>query len=290
MSELVICGVAWLVFAAPLYALAKWSERTAKKIGAVKADIDRTLHPLVCMYSGGLSLEAQTVGGDKWKKRGYIVAVTPEQIAFYHAKRPGAEPCCVVPTAALRWFGRPHKYRPVRKNELRLHAEMDGHWVVVRLWLNREPMRKVVRALKEIAPEQQIIAYRRRRPYIHAGPVPVHPAQQDLQGVWTLDDLRQLYLTPEFLVLLDGEAVQQVFPLAQVQRIAAIQRLDQPGAAGLLRFEFNGEPRAFAMPGHEQFAGQMAEAAKRTLEDPVQWQRKKKKADPWSGEPVDEDA
>lgn len=289
MGDLAICGLAWFVFVAPIYVLAKWSERVTKNVEAVKSHLNGTLHPLVSLYSNRLRLEVLTMGGEKRKWRSYVVAVTPEQIAFYPAQRPGADPYFVLPTAALRWFGRPEKYRPVSKNELRLHAEMDGRWVMVRLWLHREPMQKLVRVIKEIATEQQIIAYRRRRPYIHAGPILVHPAKQDLHGAWTLDDMRHLYLTPGFLVLLHGETVDKVFPLAQVQRIAAVQRLDQPGATGLVRFEVVGEPYAFAMSHHEQFAAQMAEAAKRTLEDPVQWQRKKKKADPWTGEPVDED-
>lgn len=288
MDEVLICGLVYAVTLLPLFILAKWSERVRKRIEAIKAHITDSLHPLVCLYSNRLPLEVLTMGGEKQKWRSYVVAVTPEQIAFYPVNRPGADPGFVLPAAALRWFGRPEKYRPVRKNELRLHAEMDGRWVLVRLWLHREPMQRLVRALKEIATDAQVIAYRRRRPYIHAGPIRAYPAQQDLHGAWTLDDARHLYLTPEFLVLLHGEAVREVFPLAQVQRIAAVQRLDQPGAAGLLRFELGGDPRAFAMPDHEQFAAQMAEAAKRTLEDPVQWQRKKKKADPWTGEPVDE--
>ena len=82
---------------------------------------------------------------------------------------------------------------------------------------------------------------------------------------------------PSHIVVLSGDETRRVIPLDAVQNVSAIRRLDQPDAAGLLRFEAQGEPLAFALAHHETFAAQMAEAARRTLEDPVQWARKKKK-------------
>jgi len=157
--------------------------------------------------------------------------------------------------------------------------EHRGQWVLVKAHLYREKMMALVRALKQVATEEQVIAYRRRRPYIHFGPVEVQPAKQDVLGAWTLGEPRHLYLTPVALVLLAGDRIKRLIPLEAVQQVSAIRRIDQPKAPGLVRFEADGKPLAFALQPHEAFAAALAEAAKRTLEDPVQWQRKKKKGE-----------
>jgi len=46
-----------------------------------------------------------------------------------------------------------------------------------------------------------------------------------------------------------------------------------------VRFQFGDEALAFAVDDHQRFASLLGEAARRTLEDPVEWQRKKKKPD-----------
>jgi hypothetical protein len=143
--------------------------------------------------------------------------------------------------------------------------------------LPKTSMQILVRTLKEVVPEDLVTAYRRRRPYVHYGPAAARPAAQDMQGAWTLGVPVDLYLMPLALLILEGPTVQRTIPLDQVQRVAAIKRLDQPGAAGLVRFEASGEPLAFALAQHEAFAQALAEAARRTLEDPIEWQRKKKK-------------
>jgi hypothetical protein len=91
---------------------------------------------------------------------------------------------------------------------------------------------------------------------------------------------------PLFLVLLNDLHVQRTIPLAEVQQVRAIRRLDMPRAAGLVQFEVGDETLAFALDDHEAFAAALAEAAKRTLEDPVLWQRKKKK---YAGDTDDEE-
>ncbi|MEO0565922.1 MAG: hypothetical protein AAF125_27680 [Chloroflexota bacterium] len=51
-------------------------------------------------------------------------------------------------------------------------------------------------------------------------------------------------------------------------------RLNDPGAAGLVQFRYAGERVAFTLPSYEQLASDLAEAAKRSLEDPVTRKRK----------------
>src|SRR5690606_14877171 len=193
----------------------------------------------------------------------------------------------VVRPENLRWFGRPRKYHP-GTNEIWLDAEIDGEWRLIKVRLTETHMRGLVRALKEIASEEQISAYRRRRPYIHFGPVPAHPATQDMLGAWTLSEPLALYLTPLHLVLLRERQVMRTLPLDQIQNIAAIDRLDAPGEPGLVRFQMGEETLAFSVDKHQRFATLLGEAARRTLEDPVEWQRKKKKPGDVYGEDEDE--
>jgi hypothetical protein len=207
----------------------------------------------------------------------FVCAVSPREIALHPIPPDTGVPILFTPDQ-LRWFGRPKKYH-YGTNEMWLHVEQRGQWHLIRLRLARETMMDLVRALKQVAAPELVTAYRRQRPYIHQGPLVAHPATQDVLGAWSLGDPVSLYLMPRALVLLAGAQVQRVLPLEQIQQISAIRRLDQPGAEGLVRFEIAGEPFAYALPGHDTFAAALAEAAKRTLEDPVLWQRKKKKGD-----------
>lgn len=231
----------------------------------------------VSIYSSSSRLNVIEINAGRSKLHPLVIAITPLQIALYPVHQEGAPPV-VFPLEGLRWFGRPKKYSYGR-NEIWLHVEQAGRWFLIRLTLPKVSMQTLVRALKEVAPAEQVTAYRRRRPYVHYGPTAARPAVQDMQGAWTLGAPVHLYLTPLALVILNGSAVQRAIPLDQLQRVAAIKRLDQPGAAGLVRFEVSGEPLAFALDRHEAFAEALAEAARRTLEDPVEWQRKKKKKD-----------
>ena len=273
MSGLVLLGLA--VSVAGLIGSAVRAGRRRKAIQALIAQITETDHPLFCVYSNDQKFQVQAINGQASSWLPFVIAVTPDQINLYPA--PSGDRT-VIPAAQLRWFGRPKKYSS-GPNELWLHAEHEGDWRLVRLRLYRDTMQALIRALKEITTPEQVIAYRRQRPYVHFGPVQARPAAQDIHGVWTLADPVDLYLMPLFLVLMQGASVQRTIPLETVQQVSAIRRIDQPRADGLVRFEAGRETFAFALKPHETFATALAEAAKRTLEDPVQWQRKKKKPD-----------
>lgn len=233
--------------------------------------------PLYCAASRGAWFQAETINGSRGPRRPFVVEVSAEQIAIYPVEGDAALALVIRPDE-LRWFGRPRKYRS-GTNEIWLHAETAGEWRLIKLRLDQMQMRALVRALKAIASPEQTAAYRRRRPYIHAGPVTTHFATQDMLGAWALSDPLAIYLMPLCLVLLHGSRVRRTIPLDQVQSISAIDRLDAPGGAGLVRFEVNGEKLAFSLDDHRGFASLLGEAARRTLENPVEWQRKKKKLD-----------
>lgn len=182
------------------------------------------------------------------------------------------------PLNQLRWFGRPEKYLD-GMNDIWLHAETGQGWLLVKLTMHRYTLQEFVRELKPVTTSELVTAYRRRRPYIHAGPLPAQPATQDIHGAWTLGESVSLYLMPRHLLILSGTQVLRVLALEGIQQIGALRRLDAPGADGLLRFRAEEADFAFALKNHESFAQSLAEAARRTLEAPIEQKRKGKEYD-----------
>ncbi len=149
---------------------------------ALVAEIKNTQSPLQCFYAVGRFEVIELNGGNSsWKY--FIVTVKPGEITVFPRKQKAVEPFTFTPDQ-IRWFGRPRKYSP-GLNDLWLHLETDGCWQLVKLRLYQGHMRDLVRGLKAIASEELVIAYRRRRPYIHEGPVQAQPATQDIHGTWT---------------------------------------------------------------------------------------------------------
>lgn len=276
MSDWLIVALIGLFLAVTVSAAARTLRRDQRGRTLVK-HLQSEHNPLFCTYpyGAGYQITQINVTRERWKP--YVIEVTRDALTIYDVT-PEINRRFVLAPADLRWFGRPRKYTS-GTNEIWLHAAIDGTWWLLRLRLPRAQMQGLVRALKEIATEEQITAYRRRRPYIHAGPVRAQPAEQDMLGMWTLHSAVTLYLTPLFLVVMRGATVQRTIELGQIQNVTAIKRLDRPNAAGLVRFDLADEQIAFALSQYRTFAGQLAEAARRTLEDPVKFQRKKKKPD-----------
>lgn len=275
MSGIVIAAIAGAMALGTVATIRE--SRRRELVQRLLRQILRDEQPLVCEDSVGLRFRIDTINGGRTNWRQFLVAVTPAALLIQPITREPGQQFSVTP-AQIRWFGRPQKYSS-GSNELWLHTEIDGEWVLIRLRLYRQRMQAVIRALKTIVSPEQVTAYRRQRPYVHFGPVQARPATQDVLGAWTLADPVTLYLTPAVLVVLDGRMVSAAIPLETVQKVSAIKRLDQPRAPGLVRFESKGEMIAFALGQHEEFAAALAEAAKRTLEDPILWQRKKKKGE-----------
>jgi hypothetical protein len=181
---------------------------------------------------------------------------------------------------ALHWFGRPQKYRP-GDNELWLHSASGSGWYLLKLRLSQHYTRLLVRALKQIATPEQITAYRRQRPYIHYGPAPAAPAVQSIHGAWDVAARpSQLYVMPAALVLFDAAGqVERALPLEQIQGIEVMRRLDAPEQGGVVRFRVTGpspQTLAFALPDYGPLGAALAEAARRSLEQPPIFYGKKK--------------
>jgi hypothetical protein len=62
--------------------------------------------------------------------------------------------------------------------------------------------------------------------------------------------------------------------LATIQNIAALRRMEGGKPDGLVRFKAGETSYAFALDEYESWAADLAEAAKRTLEDPLERKRK----------------
>lgn len=222
---------------------------------------------LFVTYPTGLRYQLTQINGERGPWRHYVLEVTRHGL-FIHDLNPDLDWRFSLTPVELRWFGRPKKYTR-GANEIWLHAEIDAVWWMIKLRLTRSAMQSLVRVLKDFATPEQIAAYRRQRPFVHAGPLSARPATQNPDGTWSLESAVTLYLTPLHLVVLRGAAVQRVIPLERVQHVRAIQRTDRPRAAGIVQFELDRTKTAFALSNCDTFFDALAEAVRRTHEDPV---------------------
>lgn len=236
----------------------------------------------------GYTFRLQTIGAVDGARSGWrncVVVVSLEGVTIY----PQTQKMDVSFHFArenLRWFGRTTKYVD-GKNEIWLHFEQNGTWQLLMLRTTKSIMQSLVRGLKQIATPEQIKAYRRHRPYVHAGPVDAWSAEQDLYGVWSVHpETQTLYLMPAFLIWLDGVQVRHKIALEQIQQIEALRRVDAPDQDGVIRFRVNDEPeaRAYVLAEYLEFGAALAEAAKRSLEDPFVYLKKKKDDADWEDE------
>ena len=183
-------------------------------------------------------------------------------------------------------FWRPQKYQN-GNNEIWIHLHHRKSWRILQILTSRTDMMQLVRALKQITNENIITAYRRRCPYIHRGLSLAYPAVQDIHGAWHLSDPVYLFLMPLYLVVfMEGRIVYKMIPVGQIQDIAAFRRLDtlEDADQGLLRFTLidstlGDESFAFSVDDYQAWAEDLAESAKRTLEDPILQKRKDKGED-----------
>lgn len=271
-----LCAAAGLLFVVMVLFLTA-RDRRLNRPGYALVEHLRTIHkrPLVCQFTSVGRLLVLRIGQPEkaaWQR--FAILITETQVTIYPQPHEAGEAFTFAPDQ-LRWFGRPQKYNPIGRNELWMHVERDGYWYLLKVNQYYNETLNVVRALKQIAPEL-VTPYRRRRPYVHLGVVAARRAEQDLYGAWTLHEPVTLYLMPLYLVVLDNGIVQRKLALETVTQVASVDRLDAEG--GVVRFLAAGEALAFAVDEHRQFAEQLAEAAKRSLEQPLEiYERKGKK-------------
>jgi hypothetical protein len=232
--------------------------------------------PLAIFYPGVWRYRVMTVGAGQTRWGRCLLVVTHDGLTVYINRQQQAAVGFHCAPANLRWFGRPVKYKP-GTNHLLLHAEQpeDRRWQVLELRASQYYMQALIRAMKVIATPEQVVAYRRRRPYIHYGPAAASPAAQDIDGAWELGEEHLLYITPAFLVIVGGVEVVRVVPLEQVHIIEPLARLDSAAGEGLVRLSAGIEVLTFAVADHQAAAQALATAARRSLEAPVTPKKKK---------------
>ncbi len=238
-------------------------------------NVQKSDYPEMLLFEQlGTRYTLEVINGTAGKRQVGIFTLSSRGITIYPIKTP-PEPIFDFAPEDIRWFGRPQPYS-AGMNDIWLHVERKREWMLVTLRLGQTEMADFVRLLKTLVDPELVTAYRRRRPYIHYGPVQAQPAEQDVHGAWTLEAALSLYLMPRYLLILYNEAVQTLIPLESVQQIGALRRLDAPEANGLVRFQTAEAHYAFALKEYETFAGALAEASKRTLEAPVMQKQKGK--------------
>lgn len=227
-------------------------------------------NPALVLYPGNVKYRQfalnSFVSWEHW--RSCVLHVTSEGMSLY-PRAPKVVADVTITPDNLVWFGRRTKYHP-GINHLLVHAQIDGWWHVVEMRAHKYTIQQVVRAIKILATPEQITAYRRRPPHVYYGPVAVRRATQDIYGVWTLHESLPIYVMPRYAVLLDPlYRVQRRIPIEQVQRIEALRRMDDPAADGVVRFRVGDETLAFTAEAYQALANHLADAARRTLEDPI---------------------
>ena len=283
LLPLLIMAVTLAVFVVPVMLLV----RRANAYQAALENLRTRTQPLALIHDGlgGIRGELVTLNGGKpLHLRRIVLGLQTDALVIYSARPPMPE-LVRLPLAQVRWYGRPQKYHSGR-NVIWLHFETPDGWQLLKLDIQRGSMTEFVRTLKIVTPPELVTAYRRRRPYIHVEPLAAQLATQDLYGAWTLAAPQMLYLMPRALVLLerDGARVLRTFPLDQLADVAALRRMDAPGADGLLRFTMGGEVLAFSVADAEGLAGQVAQAARLNLETPLWPKQKDKSDDEWEWE------
>lgn len=277
-GPLISCGVVVLIVVV-LVIYARRQIQHFEALNAFIAGLRSAEGVLLCFHPWDGAYQLTTLNGENLKHgRAFILCIKASEIALYDPKSTTFDQIFSFAPEQVRWFGRPQKYHG-GVNEIWLHLEVGTGWHLLKLHMGRAYMHDVVRALKSVLPAELVTAYRRQRPYIHYGPISVQPAHQDIHGSWTLQPPLHLYLMPLFLLVIDGLEVIRKIPLETIQQVGALQRLDRPDAQGLVRFQIEGEKMAFALDKFEVFATSLAEAAKRTLEEPMLQKQKKKEDD-----------
>jgi hypothetical protein len=210
------------------------------------------------------------------RERKAIVAVLPNYVAIYPLTVRMQE-AFTFNTDDIRWFSLVRGYSDLER-EIALDLEKDLQWVDLRIRMDKASIKKLTEAMEPIAPNTVLFTRSRRRPNVRPDPVQAWPATQDIHGAWTLDDPVKLCITPLYLVVLRDGYVQNSFLLPALENIRADKRLDNPDAAGLVRFTAADETFAYAVNDYAGFAEALAGAIKRNVEESA-GQKQKTQAD-----------
>lgn len=273
MNDLLAVSLVVVIIAIVIYIILR-ANRRERYINDFLAEARRT-NPLFSAGSAWSKAHFQLVriGTDESRRQRCVLVVSDKHLAVYVLEGGAIRRCFAAVPADLRWFGRPQKYR-YGSNTIWLHYEIDRTWQLLKLDMHITQMYALVRALKTIASDDLVTAYRRRRPYIHHGPVVAAPAAQDIHGAWTLAEPVALYIMPTQLVILEDSVVAHTIPIREIAAVERVRRKDMARRGGLVRFVALGETLAYALDDDETFAQQLSSAARAELEEITRKQKK----------------
>ncbi|HEX2908098.1 MAG TPA: hypothetical protein VHO69_14605, partial [Phototrophicaceae bacterium] len=129
--------------------------------------------PLLTLDERALRWQSAQIGQRESRRQRGILLMTPTALRLY-GRTPELPEMLAIRPDQLRWFGRSHKYTS-GMNEIWLHIETETGWQLLKIRLHQQAMQQLVRALKSFAAPELVEAYRRRRPYIHSGPMLAAP-------------------------------------------------------------------------------------------------------------------
>ena len=215
---------------------------------------------------GKIHFQLARIGADETRRQRCLLVVSNKHLAIYVREDDTIQRVFAAVPADLRWFGRPEKYR-YGTNEIWLHYQIGASWHLLKLDMYITQMQRLVRALKAIASDNLVTAYRRRRPYIHHGPVAASPVTQDIHGAWTLAAPVSLYVMPTKLVIFEEGDVVQTYPVREITAVERVRRTDILKRGGLVRFTALGDNLAYALDDDKVFAYQLSSASKADLEE-----------------------
>jgi hypothetical protein len=278
-EDVIILAIIAAILSVPAFFIWRAERRFKERIKRLKP------RSTVFYETGTIRLSHPSQPSDRWTNA--MVFVTSKHIVAYPTR--GADtPLFEALGHEIEGFWRPQKYLD-GINGIEIHANAGGRWTILKVRLYRARMEALVRALKALVVDEDIVrAYRQRRPYIYRPPADAQQAEQDLYGMWEHGTKMRVYLTPSMLVLLGADdTVERIIRLREIQNVRALNHEDGESGGGLVTFNVTGtgEEVAIAVDDHETWARSIATAAKCTLEDPLERKRKGKAAD----ESLDED-
>jgi curved DNA-binding protein CbpA len=283
----------WLFVAvcvAILFAFSYWEYRK----NAQFSQRMKQLRPPRTSYGEFATAQIVRPSQDKGAFQNTILFITDKEILLY-AEKGSDEPLISFRSDEIIGYWRPRPYHSDLKglsengwrsrhgnNEVNIHVNNKGRWVIVKLWVKEAQAKKIVNRLKGMVNEDILRSYRQRPPYIYHPPSTALLMSQDIYGMWHEDHRFKLYLTPSTLGFLteNDDEIERSIPLRNIQNIRLLEQKGEGGKDGLISFDLMGaderEQIAVAVNGSDKWARSIARAARRTLSDPVERKQKDK--------------
>lgn len=265
----------------------------------------KRLRPQRTSYADVATAKIVSPSSDKGAFQDVILFITDKEVLIY-PENGSDETLVTFRSDEIIGYWRPRPYHGDKlidmdtgwrskkgSNEINIHANVNGQWVIIKLWVKQAEAKKIVKRLKGLVSEDILRSYRQRPPYIYHPPSPALLMSEDLYGIWYEDHRFRLYLTPSTLVFLDDkdDVIERMIYLRDIQNVRLLQQKGDGDKDGLICFDLENQSEqiAVAVDGSDKWARSIARAARRTLDDPIDRKQKDKKPldDQWVSDDFD---